>query len=196
MATEDIHTGSGDHLKYYCIVFGILVIVIGVVALTQRGALEEYRAANKQAHSLLTAQGTTSDGRPRAVGDLAVEVEKFVKGFEQSSGGGSSDEGISSVRMKEAEFAVQLEHNYAGPVNKEPNRGKGYLTTSREFTFNNATLEQLVKLVWNIESWGRYRVFEVRWRLTDKKENSEPPFNRISKPVIKVGFRTPITRER
>ena len=195
MAKEEVHSGSGDHLKYYCIVFGILVIVIGVVALTQRSTLEDYRLANKQSYALLMEQGTTSDGRPRALGDLAVEVEKFVKGFEQSSGGDAS-EGISTSRMKEAEFAVQLEHTYAGPENKEPNRGKGYETTSREFTFGDATLEQLVKLIWNIESWGRYRVFEVRWKLAEKKENSEPPFNRITKPVIKVGFRTPLTRER
>ena len=58
----------------------------------------------------------------------------------------------------------------------------------------DASLEQVTKLVWNIESWGRYRVFELRWQLHDKKQNSEAPFNKLRKPVIKVGYRQPLTK--
>ena len=49
-------------------------------------------------------------------------------------------------------------------------------------------------LIYNIEQIGRYRVFEVRWQLQDDRKNTEPPFNLINKPSIKVGYREPLTK--
>jgi len=188
---------QGDPLKLYCIVFGILIVVVGIAALQRRSTLKDYERANLLAHNMLVAQGRTNDGRPRAVGELAVEVEKFVQGFQKSMGDGKSGgSSISTTKMKQAEFKVHMEHSYASPENDVPNRGKGYRTRSREFTYNPASLDQLTKLIWNIEALGRYRVFELRWKLGDKRTNSEAPFNRVTKPVIKVGFRQPITKER
>lgn len=191
---------KSDHLKYYCIVFGILVVVIAVVAFQQKGALNEYRKANAFADRLLSGKGLppkTAEGRPNRMADLAVEVEKFVQGFKKSVGDqASGGEGISTTKMEQAAFAVNMKQRQAGPENDDPNRGKGFRTRYREFTYEECSLEQLTKLIWNIESWGRYRVFELRWKLLDRKANSEPPFNRLRKPVIKVGYRQPLTRER
>jgi hypothetical protein len=190
---------KGDHLKYYCVVFGILVVVIAVVAFQQKGTLEEYRKANVFAERLLTGRGMpekTIEGRPNKIADLAIEVEKFVQGFKKSVGTQAGTEGISVKQMETAAFNVNMKQKSAGAENDEPNRGKGFRTRSRDFTYESATLEQLTTLAWNIEALGRYRVFEMRWKLADKKENSKPPYNLVNRPSIKVGYRQPLTRER
>ncbi|MDA1194332.1 MAG: hypothetical protein O2894_04040 [Planctomycetota bacterium] len=193
---DDDAAPQGDHLKYYCVVFGVLVVVVGVVALMQRNKLNAYRAANQQARVALKATGTTSDGRPLGIGELAVEVEKFVQGYRASSGDGATGEGISNVRMQSAEEAVKVTREWAGREDDTPDQGKGFRTKSREFKYQDCTLEQLVTLVRNIEQLGRYRVYEMRWDLADAKLNSQPPHHLVSKPSIKVGFRTPLTKDR
>ena len=178
---KDIDQGPSDHLKYYCIVFGVLVVVIAVVLVMQRNALKAYKQANKQARVALKATGTTNDGRP---------------GYRASSGGGQSESGISNTKMGAAETKVNMTRTWAGAEGDDPNRGKGFRTKYREFKYANCSLEQFVTLVRNIENWGRYRVYEMRWNLADPKVNSKPPFYIISKPSIKVGYRQPLTRER
>ena len=199
MAKEHDTGKKGDHLKYYCVVFGILVVVITVVAFQQNSALNDYRMANQQARTALLAQGTTADGRPRGIGDLAVEVEKFVQGYKDSLGGAGDDDdggiGISTKAIQKAGREVQMEYGAASTEQDDPNRSKGYRTRSREFTYPMATLDQLTKLAWNIEYWGRYRVFEIRWKLAEKKENSDPPFFKVNKPVLRVGYRSPLTKQ-
>jgi len=196
MAKDGMPT-KGDHLKYYCIVFAILVIVILVVAIQQRSTLQRYQRANKQAQNLLKAAGRTARGRPRGIGDLAIEVEKFVKGYKESVGGeGDTGDGISVKRMERAEMGVNMKNIYASPEQDDPHPSKGYRTRSREFTYGPCNLEQFTKLIWNIERIGRYRVYELRWKLADKKVNALAPFNRISKPVIRVGYRQPLTRKK
>lgn len=193
------HVGSGDHLKYYCVVFGILVVVIAVVAFQQRTKLNAYKLANKQTRALLMAKGTTKDGRPRGVGDLAVEVEKFVQGYKESLGGAEDEgsvDGISTKMITRSGREVQMVYTFAGQEQDDPNRSKGYRTRSREFTYGLSTLDQLTKLCWNIEALGRYRVSEIRWKLADKRINTERPFFKVSKPVIRVGYRSPLTRSR
>ena len=189
-------TGSGDHLKYYCVVFGVLVVVVGVVLVMQRGSLEAYRSANQQARAMLRSSGSTSEGRPRAIGDLAVEVEKFVQGFRASSGDNATETGISNNMMVSAATKVSMRQTWAGSENDDPNRGKGFRTKYREFKYENCSLEQFVMLVRNVEAMGRYRVYEMRWALADPRLNSKPPFNVVSKPSIKVGYRQPLARER
>ena len=196
MAKDHDTGGKGDHLKYYCIVFGILVVVIAVVAFQQRGKLNAYKRANAQARAALMAKGTTPDGRPRAIGDLAVEVEKFVQGYKESLGSAGDEgvDGISTRMIQKAGSDTEMMYQFAGTEQDDPNRAKGFRTRSREFTYNLSTLDQLTKLVWNIEALGRYRVFELRWKLADKKVNAEPPYFKVNKPVIRVGYRSPLTR--
>ncbi|MDJ0520886.1 MAG: hypothetical protein QNJ90_02310 [Planctomycetota bacterium] len=196
MAKDIDMGGKGDHLKYYCIVFGILVVVIAVVAFGQRSKLNAYRAANKQANAALKAQGTTPDGRPRGIANLAVEVEKFVQGYKDSLGGAGTEggDGISTRMITKAGRDTQMKYQFAGTEQDDPNRSKGFRTRSREFTYGLSTLDQLTKLCWNIEALGRYRVFEIRWKLGDKRINAEPPFFKVNKPVIRVGYRSPLTK--
>ena len=186
---------KNDHLKYYCIVFALLVVVITVVAFKQRSKLEAYQTASARARHLLTATGKDSRGRPRAIGELAVEVEKFVKGYKDSVGGDSGDDGISLKAMERAEREVNMTNSYASREDDDRAPNKGYRTRSREFSYGDSTLEQLTKLVWNIENLGRYRVYEIRWKLADERVNSQPPFNRVKKPVIRVGVRLPLTKD-
>ena len=195
--SKDDMPAKGDHLKYYCIVFAVLVIVIFVVAMQQRSTLAEYKRASARARNLLTATGQTSRGQPRGVGELAIEVEKFVKGYKASVGSDDSgDDGISLKRMERAEMSVNMKNVYASPEQDDPHPNKGYRTRSREFTYGPCNLDQFTKLVWNIENGGRLRVYELRWRLADKKVNVQRPLYKISKPVIRVGYRQPLTRKK
>lgn len=188
--------GKSDHLKYYCIIFSVLIVVIAVFAMKQRSTLHAYQRALKQAQGTLTKTGRSKRGRPFGVGDLAVEVEKFVKGYKASVGGEGEGEGISDKRMERAEMSVNMKNIYAARETTDPNQSKGYRTRSREFTYGPSSLEQLTKLVWNIENMGLYRVYEIRWKLADEKTNSKPPFNLVNKPVIRVGYRQPLTRQK
>ena len=47
MAKNPDTSVKGDHLKYYCIVFGILVVVIAFVAIQQNKNLAAYRKATE-----------------------------------------------------------------------------------------------------------------------------------------------------
>lgn len=192
---KDDMPAKGDHLKYYCIVFAVLVVVIFVVALQQRSALAGYKRASARARSLLTATGRNGRGQPYGVGELAIEVEKFVKGYKESVGSDDSGEGISLKRMERAEMSVNMKNIYASPEHDDPNANKRYRTRSREFTYGPCNLDQFTKLVWNIENGGRLRVYELRWKLADKKVNIQRPLNKISKPVIRVGYRQPLVRK-
>jgi len=199
MAKSSDATAQGDHLKYYCIVFGILVVVIAVVLIQQRSKLKAFTRANAQARALLLAKGATRDGRPRGISDLAVEVEKFVQGYKNSRGGAGDDAGAEGISTKAIEMAgrdIQMKYTYAGQEQPDDNRSKGYRTRSREFTYGPTTLDRLTKLCWNIESLTRYRVSEIRWKLADKKTNTEPPYYKVNKPVIRVGYRSPLTKSR
>ena len=187
---------KGDHLKLYCIVFAILVIVITVVAFKQKGQLEDYQQATKNAKRVLVATGRDSRGRPKGIGELAVEVEKFVKGYRESVGGDDDDgDGISVKLMQKAELSVNLPNTYAGREQDDKHPSKGYRTRSREFTYGSSTLDQLSKLVYNVEELGRYRVYEINWKLADDKVNSTPPYNRVNKSNIRVGVRLPLTKD-
>ena len=121
-----------------------------------------------------------------------------MQGYKDSLGGADDEggDGISTKAIQRAGREVQMSYTYAGQEQDDPNRAKKYRTRSREFTYGLSTLDQLTKLCWNIESWGRYRVSEIRWKLADKKVNTEQPFFKVTKPVIRVGYRTPLTTRR
>ena len=51
---------------------------------------------------------------------------------------------------------------------------------------------RLLTLLYNIESRGRYRVSEVGWEVADRKDNLEPPFDRVKRSRIEVALRGPI----
>lgn len=195
--SDDGFERKSDNLKYYCVVFGILCAVIVGVAIHQRSELEQYRSANAAADRLLTGEGLaerTSTGQPNRVRDLAIEIEKMVNWYKQSVGDDAdSGASISEARMRDAAVRAQVKQAYAGTDRDDPNRAKSYRTRSREFHYDPMSLDRLNELIMVIELMGRYRVYELRWKLLEGKENSEPPFHQIGKPVIRVGFRQPLS---
>ena len=133
---------------------------------------------------------TDRRGNPTTIPGLALQVHQYVGAYKDAMAG--SKGGIPTGEMDKAATKVNMSRVYASNVKKDPQRTKNFQTISRDFTYAPCTLEQLVALMYNIESRGRLRVFEVRWQLADKKLNNEPPFHKIGKPVIKVGMREPL----
>lgn len=189
---------SGDPLKYYCIVFGLLILVVGFVYFKLRNELKDYKAANRYAEKYLTGKGlpaTDSRERPNKLADLALSIDNMVKGYAQAVGGGGDGGviGISETTMKRAEDQAKVRRFSGAAERRDENKSRGYLDIYREFVYEETTLENLIALMFNVEELGRYRVTEVRWALRDEKNNAEPPFTLIQKPSIKVSFRRPLT---
>lgn len=194
-------SNDGDWLKYYCIVFGLLILVVGVLYFKIGGDLDDYRAANKRAERDITGKGMNvkrdRDDNPMVMNDIATEVWQYVSAFRDAGGtsGGGSD--ISDALMASAASEAQMTQTFASSVRTDKVASKNYQTIYRDFQYQACTLEQLIALMWNIENMNpRLRVEDVTWTLADAKVNSEPPFNRITKPKIRVSFREPITSER
>ena len=188
-------SGGGDPLKYYCIVFALLICVIGFVYWKQRQKLTEFRSENAFAEKVLTGKGiaeTDTYGRPNAIPPLGLQVETMVSGY-ASSVGSDSSEGIAAESI--LGLAQQLGIKNKGLSHEQPDefRPEGYLQIWREFTFDETTLTNLTKLLWNIESQTRYRILEFNWRLRPAKENSEAPFERITPTRVKVAIRKPLS---
>ena len=192
---------SGDPLKYYCIVFGLLILVVGFVYFKLKAELKDYKTANVYAEKVLTGKGlptTDSRERPNKFSELALGVDNMVKGYAQAVGGSGEGSviGISQGTMDEAAREAKVKIFSQNAERRDENKGKGYLDIYREFIYEPTTLENLIALVFNVEELGRYRVTEVRWALRDEKNNSAPPYTLIQKPSIKVSFRRPLTSGR
>ena len=185
--------GETDWMKYFCFIFGALVLVVGFMYFKASGDRKEYEKANVLAEKLVTGEGLPerdSRGVPNKIPDLAVEVNQYVNAYKDVMGG--AKDGVSQTEMSAAATGVNMSQIHASPVRVDEVRSKNYQTISRDFTYAPCTLEQLVALMYNVEAKGRLRVFEVRWQLAETKQNSEAPFHKLRKPVIKVGMREPL----
>lgn len=192
-------SNDGDWLKYYCIVFGLLILVVGVLYFKINGDLEDYRVANKRAERDITGKGMAvkrdRDDNPTVMNDIATEVWQYVSAF-RDAGGTSGGSDISDALMASAAGEAQMTQTFASSVRIDKVASKNYQTIYRDFQYQACTLEQLIALMWNIENQNpRLRVEDVTWNLADSKVNSEPPYNRITKPKIRVSFREPITSD-
>ncbi len=185
---------EGDWLKYYCIVFGLLIVVVGVLYFKIKGERAEYEKANSLAKQFLTTPKTDRDGRPTDIPNLALEIKQFVDAYQGAVGGDTSGS-ISTTVVDRAATKANMTGLGAGSERRDPNLSKGYETISRDFTYKPADLERLIKLMYNIEV-RRYRVYDVRWQLAEEKLQTPAPKNKIIKSVIKVGFRKPLAKER
>jgi hypothetical protein len=197
--SDETHESKGDALKLYCVVFGILCVVVLVVAIHQNGQLEGYQVANAQADRLLSGKGLperTSTGMPSRVRDLAIEIEKMVNWYKQTVGGeGDSGTTIPETFMRNAAISAGVKQAHADRDQSDLNRAKRFVTHSRTFHYDPTTLAHFHELLQRVERTSRYRVYELSWKLLEAKDNSEPPFNKIQKPRIKVGFRTPMASD-
>lgn len=188
-APDEVRPKS-DPLKWYCILFGVMIVVLGVIYVKRSDDLEKLENANAQAKSWFNTklQRSTTDDRPNDIPNLAFEVEQLVKAYEQA--GGQEASTISESRMKQYATNSGMTELKLGPEIVDPNRGRGYTTLMRTFEYTPATLENLVTLAYNVEKSLRYRIVEINWQLQGKADgNDKPPFHRIGRSSIKVALR-------
>ncbi|MGE0192364.1 MAG: hypothetical protein AB7T63_10025 [Planctomycetota bacterium] len=186
-------TAPGDPLKYYCIVFAVLIAVIGFVWFRIRGQLEEYKAENAFADKLLTADEnvTDSQGRPRQLAALGLATQRLVAGYASAVGTGTDSTGIRGELIDGFASRSLMEVDRAGTERVSSYSTKGYDEVERDYTFKPTTLDNFITLLYNIENGTRYRVFDVTWRMRPTKENTLPPHHLITAPNVKIGFRRP-----
>ena len=202
MAAKGGPKAESDWLKYYCIVFGLLIVVVGVLYFKISGDLTSYQQANKSAERVITGKGMTRThdrrtGRPLVLNDLAVEVHQYVSAYRDAIGTAGSGSDIPDVVMTYAAEQARMTQTYASSVRRDKVASRGYQTIYRDFQYQACTLEQLIALMFNIENRNpRLRVEDVTWTLAEAKVNSEPPFNKITKPKIRVSIREPIAKSR
>ncbi len=187
---------SGDPLKYYCIVFGLLIVVIGIVYVQIRKQLDAYRTESLAAERMLTADKNAADSqnRPRQLAELGIATQRLVAGYHAAVGtdGDSSGNTISASRVTALASEAGLTLKNADREHTAANRNKGYEQVERTFHFDETNVANFVTMLYNIEAVTRYRVFDVAWSMKPWKENSAPPHHAIISPSVKLGFRRPI----
>jgi hypothetical protein len=196
MADEtDIPAEGADPLKYYCIVFGVIVVALAVMYVKVNGDRDDYERANADAKRYLTADGVGPgrDGRPQDILHLAADVERF-SGAYKIAGGDDAGGGISFEKMKSRATQAQMMLSHTSAPIVDTNQNRRFQTTSQKFTYDPADLGRFVRLIYNIESEGRLRVSEIQWQLRPESENQEKPYNKIQKSTIQVSVRGPLAR--
>ncbi len=188
---------GGDSLKSYTIVMALLVVVMGGLCFTIDGTRRAYAEANARLERDMTGKGLPrTTRRPQTIPDLAYEVERFAHTYEQAGDSGSGH--ISTDMMARVTTAARLKMTYDSRENSE--KSGNYETVKRKFEFESMSggkpaIWQLLTLMYNIESRGRYRVSEVSWQVADENDNPTAPYDRIRKPRIEVSLRGPIRSE-
>ena len=189
---------DSDWVKYFCIVFAVLIAVVGFLYFKIRKERMEYEKANALAKKIITGEGLRRKvdprtGNPNVLPALTTEVYQYLQAYKDAVADNKG--GISATVMTAAATSARVTNINESGVREDPNRRGGYKTISRDYTYDVTTLDSLIRLMYNVEARPPLRVFDVRWQLQEPKLNSEPPRNRISRPVIKVGIREPLARE-
>jgi hypothetical protein len=188
---------DSDWVKYFCIVFGVLIAVVGVLFFKIRKERMEYEKANALAEQIVTGKGLARKvdraGNPLVLPELTTQVFQYLQAYKDAVGDNKG--GISASVMTVAATKAGMTGISESTVRSDPNRRGGYQTISRDFTYDVTTLDSLIRLMYNVEARPPLRVFDVRWQLQEPKLNSEAPRNRIQRPVIKVGVREPLARD-
>ena len=68
----------------------------------------------------------------------------------------------------------------------------GFETISRQVTYEKTTLRNLARLIYNLEGRPPLKVFDIRWQILESGEQEAKPFDRIGRPVLKIGIRRPL----
>lgn len=192
MAADDTGTTQrSDPLKWYCVLFALMVVLLLVLYVTRRGDLESLKAANAQARNWFnpTLARNTLDDRANDIPGLAFEVEQLVQAYVDAGGAEASI--ISESKMKQIATRSGMTELKLGAELNDPNKGRGFTTLTRTFEYaGGATLENLVTLAYNIDNSQRYRVMELSWELLARAEgNDRPPFHKIGRSSVKVALR-------
>lgn len=193
---KGIKSSESDWLKYYCIVFGILILVVGFMYFKINGELEDYETANKQARNVFLNMKLLEDDRrdgnnvPITIPGLALDVKKYIDAYEGAVGG-EEGKGISTTIVQAAATKAGLsQRNFTERQDDNP-RG-GFTTIYGTFQFDETRLENVVKFLYNIEQ-KRYRAYEVNWTLADGQSADSGPMNKVGKVTVRIGMRKPIS---
>lgn len=118
-------------------------------------------------------------------GGVATSLSIHFDESRPEPGEAASVTSIDTPAMERITRTHRMQWMYAGAVQQDPNRGAGYMTTSREYTFQTATLAQLSALLSDIPGAQPGLVaYEVRWKHNGAEH--------ILKPIIRVGGRAPV----
>jgi hypothetical protein len=186
---------KSDPLKWYCGIFLVMIVGLAVLYFKRDGDRKALEAANAQAKVWFNSAlpRNEADDRPNDIPGLAFEVEQLAEAY--LAAGGQEANTISEAKMKQyATQAGMTEYKLGGDVS-DPNKGRGYTTLTRTFEYMPATLDNFVRMAYNVDSSARYRVMELSWNLLSKKEgNTTEPFHKIGRSSIKVALRKAIPK--
>ena len=194
---SDLPAEGADPLKYYCIVFGVIVLALAIMYVKVNGDRDDYEKANAEAEAYMTGKGLTvgRDGVPRDIPNLAADVERFSAAY-KIVGSDAGEGGISFEKMKNFASGAGMTQTFASAPNPEASKVGHFQTVSQKFTYDPYDLRHLVTLVYNIEAEGRLRVSQIEWQLKPDAENTEKPYNKIQKSTIQVSVRAPLATGR
>ena len=186
---------GSDPLKWYCVIFLVLVLLLTGLYFIRRGDRRALEQANAVAATWLKPAFDTRQDRPVDIPNLAFEVEQYAEAFEAS--GGESENVIKLEKMDALATAAGLTRTLNRNIPIEYNRSRGYQTIAEGFDYApGATLENLVVLAFNVERQTRYRVMEMDWQLlSDKDGNTVAPFHKIGRSRIKVAMRSALRKQ-
>jgi hypothetical protein len=196
MAAETTTARAGsDPLKWYCVIFLVLVLLLTVLWFVRRGDRRALEQANATAATWLKPAYDPQRDRPIDIPNLAFEVEQYAEAFEAS--GGQAESVIKLEKMDALATHAGLTRTGTHPQPIDQNRSRGYQTIAEGYDYQaGATLENLVVLAFNVERQTRYRVMEMEWQLLSEKDgNNVPPFHKIGRSRIKVAMRMALRKQ-
>jgi hypothetical protein len=203
MADDETTKGSGDFVRLYVIVMGVLALVLAVILVRSHNEKQDFERANavaKAQFGAADAPATPDDQRPTTITGFAVGVSKYLATYREATvKAADTGPAIPVQTIKDRAGLLSLQIQTIGGEQTNRNNAKRYEEISSTITFDATDLDRLVKFMFNIEASGpRIRVLDLRWELRPDKENPYEPGtpgkmgNAIQRPQVKIGFRRPI----
>ena len=202
MATDETPK-SGDFLRYYVIVMGLMALALGVLLFKSHSTKKEFEQANALAKAQFgtpDGPGSRDDQKPTTITALAVGVNKYLATYREATlKTGDSGPTITHKTVADRAEGLSLSVKNTGGEQVNKNNAKRYEEVSLTVTFEPTDIERLVKFMYNIESESTgLRILDFRWELRPDKENPYEPGvlgkfgNQISSPQVKIGRRRPL----
>jgi hypothetical protein len=192
---------EGDPLKMYCTTMALLVVVMAVLYFVIENTRKNYETSNEQLVGMMRFEGKerAAERPPSTIPDLSWEVESLAETFKSASGGSGLGNTVPRQMMETVATKAGLKQSYASGESTVKGGGGTYETVSQRFEYTSPTgdlprIWQLLDLVWNIESRGRYRVSQIDWNVAEVKDNAAAPFDKIKNPQIEVSLRVPLAQ--
>ena len=192
---------SGDFVKTYVIVMGLLACVLGWVCFSLTGKKAAFADANAQAMSVFGGPTLPASqaAKPTAIRALAVDIQKYLQTLQQSKTPPGETTAVPIALIRARAEGMQLAIKGITPEMSTPNRQRGFEEVSTTITFEATDLERLATFLYNLESSStKLRILDVRWDLKPDRENPYLPGTQpgylIQGPTVKIGLRRPITK--